>query len=100
MQIRGAIRRIESRNRPCVCGNIIYDKGGMLNHNSSEVIGQLGIHLGKMLDLYDIQKLIPDEIKTLILKTISRRKGGVYNPRVERGFPSKPQNPKTMKQRS
>lgn len=56
MQISGAIRGIEESpgTDPCVCGNIIHDKGDMLNHNSSMVMGQLGIHLGKMLDLYVI----------------------------------------------
>lgn len=56
MQIGGAIKAIEESpgTDPCVCGKIIYDKGGMLNRNSSMVVGQLGIHMRKMLDLYDI----------------------------------------------
>lgn len=50
MQIAGAIREEdkESRKRRCVCGNIIHGRSGMLNHNSSMVVGRLGSHGGKV----------------------------------------------------
>lgn len=56
MQVGGAIKVIEESpgTDACVCGNMMYDKGGMLDHNSSVVVGQLDIHMRKMLDLYNI----------------------------------------------
>lgn len=58
----------ESRNS-CICGNIIYYRGGMLNHNSSSaVVGQLGTHMGKKVGFTPhsiYRKLIPDDIKDL-----------------------------------